>query len=108
MFNRKSKGIIVAVLVLFFSLGLSQKSVQAITNGWKASGNSWYYYQSGKIRTNAWIQDSTKQWYYLGANGAMKTGWHLEGSKWYYLGADGAWDGKNPTDSSSFTVISIE
>lgn len=113
MFNKKCKSILLGVLILSISLTLSQGIVKAAgTNGWKSSGNSWYYYTNGKMKTNAWVQDSSKQWYFMGStgvmkinswvqdgsktwyfmggNGAMKTGWLNSGGKWYYFNSNGA------------------
>ncbi|GAA0179338.1 hypothetical protein SH2C18_22270 [Clostridium sediminicola] len=93
MFNKKFKSILLGVLILSITLAFSGNIANAAgTNGWKSSGNSWYYYVNGKMKTNAWVQDSFKLWYYMGSNGVMKTNsWVQDSAKtWYFMGSNGA------------------
>ena len=54
---------------------------------WVQSGNKWYFYQNGKMRTG-WVH-TNDTWYYFNTNGTMKTGWLKDGGVWYYFNTDG-------------------
>ncbi len=63
--------------------------------GMKKIGNATYYFNnSGWMKTGWQHATGNSDWYYFNKSGAMKTGWLKSGGKWYYL---------NPTDGKMKT-----
>ena len=62
-----------------------QTTASETKQGWTKVGNSWYFYNHGKVVVNAWIGN-----YWLGSDGRMATNAWVDGGR-YYVGTDGAW-----------------
>ena len=54
-------------------------------NGWVKEGNTWYYYENGKLARNKWAGN-----YWLGADGKMATNAWVDNGR-YYVDGSGAW-----------------
>ena len=63
----------------------NQAATNTIKQGWTRVGNSWYFYNHGKVVANAWIGN-----YWLGADGKMAINAWVDGGR-YYVGTDGSW-----------------
>ena len=63
----------------------NQAATNTIKQGWTKVGNSWYFYNHGKVVANAWIGN-----YWLGADGKMAINAWVDGGR-YYVGTDGSW-----------------
>lgn len=70
-----------------------------ILNGWYQDGDTWYYYEDGKMSHGKWIKDGTK-YYYLKPDGSMAVDEFVKASdyetskKLYWVNIEGMWDEK--------------
>ena len=68
-------------------------------NGWYQDGDSWYYYEDGKMSHGKWIKDGNK-YYYLKPDGSMAIDEFIKASdyetnkKLYWVNIEGMWDEK--------------
>ena len=60
----------------------------AMTVGWRAIDNNWYYFDQSGALTTGWVFDNNK-WYYTDSNGVMLTGKIDVSGTSYYLDTDG-------------------
>ena len=72
-----------------------QTTASETKQGWTKVGNSWYFYNHGKVVVNAWVGN-----YWLGSDGRMATNSWVDNNR-YYVGADGAWT-KNYSNKSGW------
>lgn len=70
-----------------------------ILNGWYQDGDSWYYYENGKLTYGKWVYDK-EEWYYIKPDGSMAFNEFIKSSEYgtnmklYWVSKDGCWDFK--------------
>ena len=72
-----------------YSLEVPEHPYAEVLEGWQLIEGGWYFYENGKMVTDAWRKDSTG-WCYLGADGEMLTNqWVKDSTGWCYIDGSG-------------------